>query len=204
MLCIHPDFLWHTPLARKIRSYDFFYYESDEALLLSEDEQTIINTIVGNVSREFQKEEDNFSKKILIALIDALLVYIERFYQRQFNTNKVASHNLLDKLHNLLEKSFDNETISKAGLPTVAMVAEHLNISPHYLSATLRAITGKNTQQHIHEKLIAKAKELLSTTELSVSEVAYALGFEHLQSFSKLFKTKTQLSPLQFRQSFDS
>lgn len=203
MLCIHPDFLWHTPLARKIKAYDFFYYDFNEALFLSEEEQTTINTIVANIAHEFQKARDIFSEKIAIALIDALLAYIERFYQRQFSTNKVASHKLLDKLDDLLNRYFDSEKLSKPVLPTVAAVAEALHISPHYLSAMLRSITGKNTQQHIHEKLIVKAKELLSTTDLSVSEIAYALGFEHLQSFSKLFKTKTNQSPLEFRQSFN-
>lgn len=203
MLCIHPDFLWHTPLARKIRGYDFFYYDFNEALFLSDEEQITINTIVANIAHEFQKARDGFSQKIAIALIDALLAYIERFYQRQFNTNKVASHKLLDKLDDLLNRYFDSEKPSGPGLPTVAAIAEELNISPHYLSAMLRSITGKNTQQHIHEKLIAKAKELLSTTDLSISEIAYALGFEHLQSFSKLFKTKTNQSPLEFRQSFN-
>ncbi len=202
MLCIHPDFLWNTPLARKIRSYDFFYYDLHEALFLSEEEQTTIRTLVSNISGEFQKTTDRFSQKIAVALIDALLVYIERFYQRQFNTNQVASHQLLDKLDSLLNNYFDRENISEAGLPTVAGIANELNISPHYLSALLRSITGKNAQQHIHEKLIAKAKELLSTTDLSVSEIAYALGFEHLQSFSKLFKSKTNVSPLVFRSSF--
>ncbi len=203
MLCIHPDFLWHTPLARKIRSYDFFYYTSNEALLLSDEEQTIIHTLVATISSECQNTTDQFSQPIAIALLEALLAYIERFYQRQFTTNKVASHQLLDKLDNLLTIYFDRENILKSGLPTVAMIADELNISPHYLSALLRSITGKNAQQHIHEKLINKAKELLSTTDQSVSEIAYALGFEHLQSFSKLFKTKTQLSPLQFRKSFN-
>lgn len=203
MLCIHPDFLWHTTLARRIRQYDFFYYDLNEALFLSDEEQTTINTIVANISSEFQKAGDRFSHNIAIALSDALLAYIERFYQRQFTTNKVVSHQLLDKLDDLLNQYFDSEKLSGAGLPTVAVVAEELNVSPHYLSAMLRSITGKNAQQHIHEKLITKAKELLSTTDLSVSEITYTLGFEHLQSFSKLFKTKTQLSPLQFRKSFN-
>jgi AraC family transcriptional regulator, transcriptional activator of pobA len=202
MLCIHPDFLWHTTLASRIKSYDFFYYDSAEALFLSGEEQTTINTIVANISHEFQKATDKFSQKIAIALIDALLAYIERFYQRQFNTNRIVSHQLLNKLDDLLNKYFDSKKLSKAGLPTVAMVAEELNISPHYLTATLRSITGKNAQQHIHEKLIDKAKELLSATDLSITEIAYVLGFEHLQSFSKLFKSKTNLSPLEFRRSF--
>lgn len=203
MLCLHPDFLWHTPLARKIRSYDFFYYDLNEALFLSDEEQTTINTLVTNIAGECQTTADRFSQPIAIALIDALLVYIDRFYQRQFTTNKVASHQLVDKLDALLNTYLDSEKVSKAGLPTVAMVAEELTISPHYLSAQLRSITGKNAQQHIHEKLITKAKELLMTTRLSVSEIAYALGFEHLQSFSKLFKTKTGLSPVGFRKTFN-
>ncbi|PBQ33913.1 AraC family transcriptional regulator [Sphingobacteriaceae bacterium] len=203
MLCIHPDFLLHTPLAKKIRSYDFFYNDLKEPLFLSEEEQFLIHTLVLNISREFQKISDKLSKKISIALIDALLAYIERFYQTQFNTDSVASHTLLDKLYNQLNKHFDSEKLYKSGLPTVSMFADKLNVSPHYLSAALRAITGKNAQQHIHEKLISKAKELLSTTELSVSEIAYALGFEHLQSFSKLFKAKTKLTPLQFKRSFN-
>jgi AraC-like DNA-binding protein len=203
MLCVHPDFLWHTPLARKIRNYDFFYYDLTEALFLSDEEQTTINTLVDTISGEFQKTTDRFSQPIAIALLEALLAYIERFYQRQFSTNKVASHQLLDKLDDLLNTYLDNEKLSKSGLPTVAVIAEELNISPHYLSALLRSITGKNAQQHIHEKLVSKAKELLSTTDLSVSEIAYALGFEHLQSFSRLFKTKTGLSPVGFRKSFN-
>lgn len=204
MLCIHPDFLLESPLARKIRDYDFFYYDQNEALFLSEEEQVTINTLVANISREFQKATDTFSKKIGIALIDALLSYIERFYQRQFHTNKVASHQLLDKLYDLLNTYFDTENLSEAGLPTVAGLAGELNVSPHYLSAVLRSVTGRNAQQHIHEKLISKAKELLSTTDLSVSEIAYTLGFEHLQSFSKLFKSKTNVSPVAFRNSFSS
>lgn len=203
MLCIHPDFLWHTPLASKIRSYDFFYYDLNEALFLSDEEQTTINTLVGTIASEFQKTTDRFSQSIAIALLEALLAYIERFYQRQFQTNKAASHQLLDKVEDLLINYFDREKMLKTGLPTVAKIAEELNMSPHYLSALLRSITGKNAQQHIHEKLITKAKELISTTNLSVSEIAYALGFEHIQSFSRLFKTKTGLSPLQFRKSFN-
>lgn len=203
MLCIHPDFLWNTTLAPKMRHYDFFYYDAKEALFLSEEEQTTINTIVAGIALEFKKATDAFSEKIAIALIDALLTYIERFYQRQFNTNKIANHQLLDRLNKLLDKHFDENKSANVGLPGVAGLAEALNISPHYLSALLRSLTGMNAQQHIHEKLISKAKELLSTTTLSISEIAYTLGFEHLQSFSKLFKTKTQMSPLQFRRTFD-
>jgi len=109
----------------------------------------------------------------------------------------------LGRLEELLAAYFDGDEITKNGLPSVTYLAEHLNVSPGYLSGLLKVLTGQNTQQHIHQKLIDKAKEKLSTTQLSVSEIAYQLGFEHPQSFSKLFKTKTNLSPLQFRQSFN-
>jgi len=115
----------------------------------------------------------------------------------------MVNHQILDRLNNLLNNYFNGDVIEKSGLPTVAFVAEQLNVSPHYLSGLLRSITGLNTQQHIHIKLIEKAKELLSTTQLTVSEIAYTLGFEQIQSFSKLFKTKTQVSPLEFRASFN-
>jgi AraC-like DNA-binding protein len=137
----------------------------------------------------------------VISQLELLLNYANRFYKRQFITRKAASHDILLKLEAILTKHFDSEHAS--GIPTVKYLADELNISPSYLSDMLRVLTGKNAQQHIHDKLIEKGKEMLSTTSLSVSEVAYALGFEHSQSFSKLFKTKTNLSPLEFRQSFN-
>jgi len=132
-----------------------------------------------------------------------LLNYSERFYQRQFITRKISNHKILDSLEKMLNDYFDKDDLLKNGLPTVQYISEKLNVSPNYLRGLLKTLTGLNTQQHIHEKLIEKAKEKLSTTNLSISEIAYELGFEHSQSFSKLFKTKTKLSPLEFRQSFN-
>ncbi len=129
MLFVHQDFLWHTPLARKIRSYDFFYYDLTEALFLSDQEQMIINTLVGNIAYEAQNSMDRCSHPIAIALLEALFSYVERFYQRQFTTNKVASHQVLDKLDDLLNSYFDTDTLSGAGLPTVAVVAEYTDDS---------------------------------------------------------------------------
>jgi len=134
--------------------------------------------------------------------IELLLNYSNRFYKRQFITRKTVNSDLLQKLEELLDDYFNDEKSLATGLPTVQYLAKHLNISPSYLSDMLRALTGQNAQQHIHNKLIEKAKEKLSTTSLTVSEVAYELGFEHPQSFSKFFKTKTNLSPLEFRRSF--
>ncbi len=130
-------------------------------------------------------------------------IYADRFYQRQFITRKISDHQILSRMEDILTSYFQSGDLAKQGLPTVAYIAESLNVSPGYLSSLLKALTGQSTQQHLHDKLIELAKEKLSTTNLSISEIAYELGFEHLQSFSKLFKTKTNLSPLKFRQSFN-
>jgi AraC family transcriptional activator of pobA len=140
---------------------------------------------------------------ILFSILETLLNYTERFYQRQFITRKVTNHQILGRLEKLLSDYFNGDDLTTKGLPTVQYISNNLNISPTYLRSLLKALTGQTTQQHIHEKLIEKAKEKLSTTDLAVSEIAYELGFEHLQSFSKLFKIKTKLSPLEFRASFN-
>lgn len=202
MLFIHPDFLWNTPLAKKIKQYEYFGYATNEALFLSDKEEIMMNGIIENIRHEYNANIDKFSQDVIIAQLDLLFTYAQRFYERQFITRKIISHQVLDKLEQVLNSYFSNETLLTKGLPTVQFVADELNISIKYLSSLLKQLTGQTTQQHIHEKLIEKAKEKLSTTNLSVSEIAYELGFEHSQSFNKLFKTKTKQSPLAFRQSF--
>jgi len=203
MLLIHPDFLWNTPLAKSINKYEYFDYSVNEALFLSEKEEVTINNIIQNIHQEYHSNIDNFSQQIIISQIETLLNYAERFYHRQFITRKIANHKILNRLEDLLTGYFNSDDLINKGLPTVQYIAGELNVSPKYLSSLLRILTGQNTQQHIHNKLIEKAKEKLSTTDLSVSEIAYELGFVHSQSFSKFFKTKTHLSPLEFRQSFN-
>ena len=203
LLLIHPDFLWNSTLAKSIKQYEFFNYSINEALFMSEKEERIIEGILQNISREIENNIDKFSQNIIIAQIELLLNYSERFYQRQFITREKNNHEILGRLEKLLTDYFNDETLINKGLPSVQYVANALNLSPNYLSSLLKNLTGQNTQQHIHEKLVAKAKEKLSTTSLSVNEIAYALGFEHSQSFSKLFKSKTNFSPLEFRQSFN-
>jgi len=203
LLLIHPDFLWNTPLAKTIRKYEYFDYSVNEALFLSEKEEAIVNGIVENIRQEYHSNIDKFSQNIIVAQIELLLNYTERFYQRQFITRKITNHKILDRMEEILNAYFTGDDIINKGLPTVHFIADKLNVSPNYLSGLLKAITGQSTQQHIHDKLIETAKEKLSTTDLSVSEIAYRLGFEHPQSFSKLFKTKTRLSPLEFRQTFN-
>lgn len=203
LLLIHPDFLWNTPVAKSIKKYEYFNYSANEALFLSDKEESVITGIVKNIEQEYHSNIDKFSQGIIIAQLELLLTYSERFYERQFITRKKENHSILDRLEKMLDEHFDNNNGIGKGLPTVQYVADTLNVSPSYLSGLLKVLTGQSTQNHIHEKLIEKAKERLSTTELSVSEIAYELGFEHPPSFSKLFKKKTDLSPQDFRRTFN-
>jgi len=202
-LLIHPDFLWNTSLAQKIKQYEYFGYAVNEALHLSDKEENMLIDIIKNIQKEYQSNIDKFSQDVIIAQIELFLTYAERFYNRQFITRKISNHQILARLEKLLEDYFNDNHLINKGLPTVNYIAENLNVSPNYLSGLLKLHTGQSTQQHIHNKLIEKAKEKLSTTNLSISEIAFELGFEHQQSFSKLFKTKTNVSPLEFRQSFN-
>ncbi len=203
MILIHPDFLWNTPLAKTIKQYEYFSYSANEALYLSEKEETLITGIAGYIEQEYHSNIDKFSQNVIIAQLEVILTYADRFYQRQFLTRRISSHQILGRLEDILTERFSSDALAKQGLPTVGDIAGQLNVSPGYLSELLKVLTGQNTQQHIHNKLVEKAKEQLSTTRLSVSEIAYELGFEHLQSFSRLFKAKTNLSPLEFRASFN-
>jgi AraC family transcriptional activator of pobA len=201
LLIFHPDFLLKHPLASTINSYGFFSYAVNEALHLSEDEENDLITILNKIDKECQ-HIDRHTQEIILSQIDLLLNYSNRFYERQFITRKNNNHELLIKFEQFVNEYFIADTSNK-GLLTVQRIAEQMNLSPNYLSDLLRVHTGQNTQQHIHEKLIEKAKEKLSTSNLSVSEIAYALGFEHSQSFSTLFKKKTTMSPLEFRHAFN-
>jgi AraC family transcriptional regulator, transcriptional activator of pobA len=203
VLLIHPDFLWNTSLAKTINQYEYFDYTVNEALFLSDKEEIVLNVIAENIRSEYHSNIDKFSQNIIISQIVTLLNYAERFYQRQFITRQKSCHQILDNLEDYLNDFFTHANLIDKGLPTVKEIAETLNVSPNYLGSLLKSLTGQSTQQHIHEKLIEKAKEKLSTTHLSVSEIAYELGFEHVQSFSKLFKAKTHVSPSEFRQSFN-
>jgi len=203
IIFIHPDFLWNTSLAKTIKQYEYFNYSVNEALYLSPKEEKQIISITKNIQQEYRSNIDKFSQNIIIAQLELLLYYSERFYHRQFLTRKITSHKILDRLENILTTYFNSDDLMEKGLPSVQYLAEALNVSPSYLSSLLTTLTGQNTQQHIHNKLIEKAKEKLSTTDLSISEIAYLLGFEYSQSFSRLFKIKTNLTPLEFRQSFN-
>ncbi|RZJ85621.1 MAG: AraC family transcriptional regulator [Chryseobacterium sp.] len=200
---IHPDFIWNTSLAKTISNYNFWDYTLNEALFLSEKEEATINHIIQDIRRETQSNIDKFSKHIIISHIETLLNYADRFYSRQFITREKNNHQVLEDFETLINDYFNSDNLIEEGLPTVQHIAQQLNVSPKYLSSLFQMLTGQTTQQLIHDKLIEKAKEKLSTSRLTISEISYSLGFEHIQSFSKLFKTKTNLSPKEFRQSFN-
>jgi len=168
LLLIHPDFLWNTPLAKRIKQYEFFDYSVNEALFLSEKEEEILNNIAQNIKHEYHTNIDKFSQDIIISQIETLLNYSERFYQRQFITRKITNHQILNRLEDVLNNYFNNKDLVQNGLPSVQFISEQLNVSPSYLSSLLKVLTGQTTQQHIHDKLIEKAKEKLSTTTLTV------------------------------------
>jgi len=202
MILFHSDLLWNTPLAKTIKDYEFFDYTLFEALHVAENEEITLNTVIQQLKCETNSNIDSFTQNVIIAQIALLLNYSQRFYQRQFITRKASNHEILNRLENVINNYLKEDLASK-GLPTVTYIAEKLNISAGYLSGLLKTLIGQNMQQYLHQKLIDLAKEKLSTTDLSVSEIAYALGFGHLQSFTKLFKTKTNLTPSAFRQSFN-
>jgi AraC-like DNA-binding protein len=202
-LYFHPDFIRNYPLGKTIYQYGFFSYDVSEALFLSAKEKEIIANLFVTIANELDSNIDGFSQDVLVSQIELLLNYSNRFYNRQFITRKAVNHDIITSLDKLLESYFEEENSLKNGLPSVKYISTELKLSQRYLSDMLRSLTGLNTQQYIQNAIIEKAKEKLSNTNLSVSEIAYELGFEHAQSFSKLFKIKTNVSPMEFRKSFN-
>lgn len=202
-LYFHPDFIRNYPLGKTINQYGFFSYDVSEALFLSAKEKEIIANLFATIADELDNNIDHFSQDVLVAQIELLLNYSNRFYNRQFITRKAINHDIITSLDKLLDNYFEEESRLKNGLPSVKFISAKLKLSQRYLSDMLSSLTGLTTQQYIQNAIIEKAKEKLSNTNLSVSEIAYELGFEHSQSFSKLFKTKTNVSPLEFRHSFN-
>ncbi|QPH38704.1 helix-turn-helix domain-containing protein [Pedobacter endophyticus] len=175
----------------------------NEALILSGDEEKSIKEIIRNIQKEFNLPIDKFSQDVLISQIDLLLTLCNRYYKRQFITRKKPTNDILSKFELLFHKYFYSGFMEENKNPSVRYFADKLNVSPNYLSDVLRSLTGQNAQQHIHEKLIEKAKELLTSMHLSIGEIAHQLGFEYPQSFSKLLKSKTDSTPVEFRASFN-
>lgn len=203
ILLIHPDFLLDHPIAGKIKQYGYFSYTSNEALHLSEREREIILSVYNIMEQEINSSVDEFSQEVVIAQLELLLSYVNRFYKRQFITRKVANNDILQKTETIIDHYINNQLSLHHGLPMVQYLADSLHISTGYLSDMLRSLIGLNAQQYIRSKIIEKAKERLINTDLTVAEIAYELGFEHPQSFSKMFRVRTGRSPLEFRNSFN-
>jgi AraC family transcriptional activator of pobA len=201
-LIIHPDFLQGFSLVKDISKFGFFSYDVNEALHLSPDEQLTISHLLTSIAKESQIMTDLFSQPIIIKQIELLLNYCDRFYYRQFLTRKQANTGLLSNFGKLLKEYFDSNMTQREGIPSVSYFSERLHLSQNYLSDMLRSTTGQSAQQHIQQKLMDDAKELLANSDLKVSEIAYQLGFEYPQSLHRLFKSKTQLSPLEYRDKF--
>lgn len=194
----HEDFLKGTELATQIKKYNFFSYSVNESLHLSPKEEKQIESIVKNIEIEYQNNQDEFSKEIIISQLSTLLKYANRFYERQFLNRKELSNDLLEKFNFQLAMYFESGKLSENGIPTIEQIANKLNVSQRYLSDTLKKETGKTTTEHLQLNLIDKAKDILLQPHKTIAEVAYELGFEYPHYFSRLFKKKEGISPSQY------
>lgn len=196
----HEDFLKGTELAQRIKKYGFFSYSVNEALHLSPKEEQQIESIVENIEIEYQNNQDVFSKEIIISQLDTLLKYAQRFYERQFLNRKEIANHLLEQFNQYLREYFESGQLQEKGIPGIEQIADKMNVSQRYLSDTLKKETGKTSTEHLQFYLIDEAKNILLQPHTSVSEVAYELGFEYPQYFSRLFKKKEGISPSAYRQ----
>ncbi len=198
-LFFHPDLLRGSALGNKMQEYSFFSYETSEALHLSDKEKETLYDCVQKIETELQENMDVHSRNLIISNIELLLNYCSRYYGRQFITRKNSNTTTVVQVEQLLKNYFASGKLKEQGLPTVKYLAEQVHLSPGYLSDLLKKETGRNAQDHVHYYLIEAAKTILLNSEQSVSEVAYSLGFEYPQYFSKLFKQKTGQTPGEFR-----
>ena len=198
----HEDFLKGTELAQQIRKYGFFSYSVNEALHLSPKEERLIESIVEHIEIEYQNNQDEFSKDIIISQLSTLFKYANRFYERQFLNRKELSNDLLEQFNQQLATYFESGKLQEKGIPSIEQLAEKMSVSQRYLSDTLKKETGKTTTEHLQLYLIEEAKNILLKPNKSISEVAYELGFEYPQYFSRLFKKKVGVSPSEFREKY--
>ena len=197
-LFFHPDLIRNTSLNSKMKDFSFFSYEIAEALHLSEKEKLLLYECIVKIQSELKENIDDYSQTIIVSTIELLLNYCNRFYGRQFITRKATNRDVLEKVETLLRQHFSSKKLPN-GLPTVKHLADAVHLSPGYLGDLLKKETGLNAQEHIHHVVIEQAKNILLNSDQSVSEIAFQLGFEYPQYFSRLFKQKTGTTPLEFR-----
>jgi AraC-like DNA-binding protein len=198
-LYFHPELIRNTALGEKINEYSFFSYAENEALHLSEKEKQTLLSILKQMENEYNTNIDHYSRDLIISNIELLLNYCKRFYGRQFITRSNQNKDVIVRFEEFITEYFDSHELKNKGIPTVKYCAETMHLSPNYFSDLLKSETGKNTQEHIHYRLLEKAKTLLVNSDLSINEIAYALGFGYPQSFSKFFKKKVGVSPKIYR-----
>ncbi|PKQ67266.1 AraC family transcriptional regulator [Labilibaculum manganireducens] len=199
MLFFHPDLIRGTSLGDNIDNYSFFNYDTHEALHLSDNEKETLNDCIQKIIRECSLSTDNHSQRVIVSCLELLLNYCLRFYERQFESRAIQNKDILVKVENVLKEYMQPELLEKYGLPKVSYIAEKVNLSQNYLSDLLRKETGRSAKDHIDSVLIDKAKSRLLFTQDSVSEIAYSLGFKYPHYFGRLFKTKTGLTPQEYR-----
>ncbi|OEK04625.1 helix-turn-helix domain-containing protein [Roseivirga misakiensis] len=199
-ICFHSDFIQGTALHEQIKKYHFFEYRVNEALHLSPKEEEQLKTIFKNVEAEYQNNQDEFSKEIILSQLETLLKYSDRFYKRQFLNRKTINQTMLSRFKDILNDYFEAGELLNKGIPTVDWLAGKLEVSHRYMSDTIKAETGKTAIDQINLFLIDEAKNMLLAPNASISETAYRLGFEYPQYFSRLFKKKTGISPKEYIQ----
>jgi AraC-like DNA-binding protein len=198
-LYFHPELIRNTALGKKMHEYSFFSYAENEALHLSDQEKQTLLSILKQMEKEYNTNIDHYSHDLIISNIELLLNYCKRFYGRQFITRTNQNKDVIVRFEEFITDYFNSDKLKKNGIPSVKYCAESMNLSPNYFSDLLKSETGKNTQEHIHFHLLEKAKTMLVSSDKSINEIAFELGFEYPQNFSKLFKNKVGVSPTDYR-----
>lgn len=199
LLVFHPDLIRRSPLGQEVEHYNFFSYESHEALHLSDDEEATITDCAHKIRQEYQQRIDNHSQKVMVATLDLMLSYCNRYYERQFNTRSTQHKDVVVQVESILKNYLNNDLALEHGAPTIQYLADQVSLSAGYLSDLLKKETGKSGKDFIHYYLIEKAKTRLLNSEETINEIAYSLGFNYPHYFSRLFKAKTGMSPQEFR-----
>lgn len=199
VLMFHPDLLYGTPLARRMKDYSFFSYTCDEALHMSEREKTIIVNSFHEIREELEHAVDKQTKQIVASNIETLLNHCVRFYERQFITREVSNRSILDRFEELLHDYFSSDKPGTVGLPTVKYCADKVCLSTNYFGDLIKKETGKSAQEYIQLATVTRIKELLTGTDKTVGEIAYELGFNYPHHLSRIFKKVTGMTPNEYR-----
>lgn len=198
-LLFHPDIIHGTSLGQVMKEYTFFSYNVNEALHLSDDERTTFIDCLKKIEDEFAHQPDRLSKRLISKNIELLLDYCLRFYNRQFITRQHADSDIVNRFDSLLHDYIGSQRMSTDGIPSVRFCAEQLCLSPNYFGDLIKKETGKTPQEHIRFRVIEAVKEQLLSTDKSLSEIAYAMGFEYPQHMTRMFRKETGMSPNEYR-----